>query len=77
MYFNYAHYFNGLFFRNAKKQFMNIDIDSITYEVFDKGFTIFRYYDCKGLVIHKKEYIFYTIPEAKQLFIQELNTLFL
>ncbi len=56
---------------------MQIDLDSITYEVFDKGFTIFRYYDCKGLVIHKKEYLFYTIPEAKKLFIQELNNIFL
>jgi hypothetical protein len=56
---------------------MQIDLDSITYEVFDKGFTIFRYYDNKGLVIHKKEYIFYSITEAKKLFIQELNTIFL
>ena len=56
---------------------MTIDIDSITYEVFDKGFTIFRYYDCKGLVIYKKEYIFYTIEEGKKLFIEELKTIFL
>jgi hypothetical protein len=56
---------------------MTIDIDSITYEVFDKGFTIFRYYDNNGLVIHKKEYLFYEIHEAKQLFLTELNTIFL
>ena len=55
---------------------MNIDIDSITYEVFDKGFTIFRYYDNNGLVIHKKEYLFYEIHEAKKLFIQELKQIF-
>jgi hypothetical protein len=56
---------------------MQIDLNSITYEVFDKGFTIFRYYDKKGLVIHKKEYLFYTIEEAKKLFINELKTIFL
>jgi hypothetical protein len=56
---------------------MNIDIDAITYEVFDKGFTIFRLYDDKGLVIHKKEYLFYEIHEAKELFIKELKTIFL
>jgi hypothetical protein len=56
---------------------MTIDLNSISYEVFDKGFTIFRLYDDKGLVIHKKEYLFYTIPEAKKLFIQELKTIFL
>jgi hypothetical protein len=56
---------------------MIIDLNSITYEVFDKGFTIFRYYDNNGLVIHKKEYLFYEIHEAKQLFIQELKTIFL
>ena len=54
-----------------------INLDLITYEVFDKGFTILRYYDNNGLVVHKKEYIFYTIEEAKKLFIQELNTIFL
>ena len=56
---------------------MTINTDLITYEVFDKGFTIFRLYDNNGLVIHKKEYLFYTIAEAKKLFIQELNTIFL
>jgi hypothetical protein len=56
---------------------MSINLDYITYEVFDKGFTIFRYYDNNGLVIHKKEYIFYSISEAKKLFIEELNTIFL
>ena len=56
---------------------MKINLDNITHEVFDKGFTIFRYYDNNGLVIHKKEYIFYSIPEAKKLFIQELKTIFL
>jgi hypothetical protein len=56
---------------------MSIDLNSITYEVFDKGFTIFRYYDNKGLVIYKKEYLFYEIQEAKELFIQELNNIFL
>jgi len=55
---------------------MNIDIDAITYEVFDKGFTIFRYYDDNGLVIHKKEYLFYEIHEAKKLFINELKQIF-
>lgn len=54
-----------------------INLDYITYEVFDKGFTVFRYYDCKGLVVHKKEYIFYTIEEAKKLFIEELKNIFL
>ena len=54
-----------------------INLDLITYEVFDKGFTILRYYDNNGLVVHKKEYIFYTIEEAKQLFINELNNIFL
>jgi hypothetical protein len=53
-----------------------INLDLITYEVFDKGFTIFRYYDENGLVIHKKEYIFYTIEEGKKLFIEELKNIF-
>ena len=61
---------------HAKHTIM-INLDLITYEIFDKGFTIFRYYDNKGLVIHKKEYLFYSIQEAKKLFIQELNTIFL
>lgn len=55
---------------------MNINLDLITYEVFDKGFTIFRLYDNNGLVIHKKEYLFYSIKEAKELFITELKTIF-
>ena len=67
----------ALFYHQYNINFMTIDLDSITYEVFDKGFTIFRYYDSNGLVIHKKEYLFYTIPEAKKLFIQELKTIFL
>jgi hypothetical protein len=56
---------------------MSIDLNSITYEVFDEGFTIFRYYDNNGLVIHKKEYLFYEIHEAKELFINELKQIFL
>ena len=48
----------------------------ITYEVFDKGFTIFRYYDEKGLVLFKKEYLFYTIKEARILFTEELKQQF-
>lgn len=54
-----------------------INLDLITYEVFDKGCTVLRYYDNNGLVIHKKEYIFYSIKEAKELFINELKTIFL
>lgn len=54
-----------------------INLDNITHEVFDKGFTVFRYYNKDGLVLHKKEYIFYTIDEAKELFIKELNSIFL
>ena len=49
----------------------------ITYEVFDKGCIVMRFYDETGLVLFKKEYLFYTIPEAKKLFIKELNTIFI
>ena len=55
---------------------MTINLDLITYEVFDKGFTVFRYYDNNGLVVHKKEYLFYSIEEAKELFLTELKTIF-
>ena len=65
-----------LFYHLFNINFMQIDLDSITYEVFDKGFTIFRYYDNNGLVIHKKEYLFYTIKEARILFIDELKQQF-
>lgn len=56
---------------------MQINLDLISYEIFDKGFTIFRLYDIDGLVVHKKEYLFYTIDEAKKLFIDELNEIFI
>ena len=55
---------------------MTIQDYLITYEVFDKGFTIFRYYDETGLVLFKKEYLFYTIKEARILFTEELQQQF-
>ena len=36
---------------------MEIQEYLITYEVFDKGCTIFRYYDENGIVLHKKYYL--------------------
>ena len=49
----------------------------ITYEVFDKGCIVMRYYDEKDNVLHKKFYLFYTIDECKQDFLNELKTIFL
>lgn len=49
----------------------------ITYEKFEKGCTIFRYYSEDGLVLHKKYYLFDTISEAKKDFINELKTIFI
>ena len=66
-----------LFYHLFNINFMIINLDYISYEVFDKGFTIFRYYDNNGLLVHKKEYLFYSISEAKKLFIQELKTIFI
>ena len=40
----------------------------ITYERFEKGCVIFRYYDDKGLVFFKYHFLFYSIPEARKLF---------
>jgi hypothetical protein len=57
---------------------MPINLDYVTYEVFDSGCYVFRYYDQKtGLVLHKNQYLFYTIEESKQLFLTELNSIFL
>jgi hypothetical protein len=57
---------------------MPIDLDYVTYEVFDSGCYVFRYYDKKtGLVLHKNQYLFYTIEESKELFLTELETIFL
>lgn len=55
---------------------MKINKDYITHEVFSKGFTIFRYYSENGLLLHKKEYLFYSIKEARKLFLTELKTIF-
>jgi hypothetical protein len=56
---------------------MKINKDNITHEVFGSGFYVFRYYNESGLLIHKKQYIFYNLKEAKQLFLTELKTIFL
>ena len=56
---------------------MEIQEYLITYEVFDKGCTIFRYYDENGIVLHKKYYLFDTIKEAKIDFINELKNIFI
>jgi hypothetical protein len=57
---------------------MPIDLDYVTYEVFDSGCYVFRYYNQKtGLVLYKNQYLFYTIEESKKLFLTELNTIFL
>ena len=54
-----------------------INLDYVTYEVFDSGCYVFRYYDKKTmLVVHKNQYIFYSIEEAKELFLTELKTIF-
>jgi hypothetical protein len=56
---------------------MPINLDYVTYEVFDSGCYVFRYYDINTmLVLHKNQYIFYTIDEAKQLFLTELKQIF-
>jgi hypothetical protein len=57
---------------------MQINLDYITYEVFDSDCYVFRYYDKENMnILYKTQYIFYTINEAKELFIQELNNIFL
>jgi hypothetical protein len=50
-----------------------IDLNYISYEVFEKGSTIFRYYNKNMEVIFERHFILYSIPEAKELFIEELN----
>ena len=44
----------------------------ITYERFEKGCTVFRYYSTEGLVLFEHQFLFYSIPEAKKLFKQIL-----
>ena len=57
---------------------MKINLDYITYEVFDSGCYVFRYYDKENMnILYKTQYIFYTIHEAKELFINELKQIFL
>jgi hypothetical protein len=46
----------------------------ITYEKFDKGVTQFRYYDEHGNTIYKHQFLFYSIREARKLFIELLKT---
>jgi hypothetical protein len=46
----------------------------ITYEKFEKGCTTFRYYDENGNTIYKHQFLFYSVTEARKLFIELLKT---
>lgn len=55
---------------------MKIQKHLITHEKFSKGLTIFRYYYESGDLYYKHEFIFYSITEARKIFIEILKEQF-
>jgi len=55
---------------------MKIQKHLITYEKFSKGCTVFRYYYPSGDLYYKHEFLFYSIPECRKMFIEILKEQF-